>query len=508
MTASSSQGPNVIVVGSGFGGAVCAARLAEAGYTVTVLERGPWRDTVPVRSMGIERRTPFPRGRQLFTRALRGIGGNRFPGGKLRLNKYGLFELFFGSGTRIVCSSGVGGGSHVYSASHVRPLVENYWQGHNPDISDAVMAHHYDSVLARLGSVTPTAELGIPNTSAARFKNSEHLEAAAPPPDPRLGYLLPKDPANPQKITDANGIERCEVDYNANDEGFLGSPGGGKTTLDFAYLAPAMQQAGLVVKDMCEVTAVIRQFYGSARYRVEFTDHHGGGKSALEADHVILAAGTLNTLRILFHSRDKRGGLVGMPQLGHRYGTNGDYLGYWDYNEPGLDQTCGLPTTGGVKLRGDDNSPMIGGGGFPSVDSYPLPKKLRARIKRGAFIAGLGEDIMNGQVSMGAGKLRVDYPFSLSSIFARTQATFDEIGKRTGRKIYAYKTPLTVHPSGGACLGSSVEDGVIGANGEIFDNPGLYVADAAALPRSPGGPPSITIAAWAEHIASQFAKET
>ena len=505
VTSDSSNTSQVIVIGSGFGGAVCAARLAEAGHAVTVLERGPWRDTVPVRSMGIERRVPFPRGRKLFTQALRGVGGNRFPGGHLRTNKNGLFEMFFGGGTHIACSSSVGGGSHVYSASHVRPLVDNYWEGHNPAISDDIMSPHYDAILERMGSVTPTADLGIPNTAGERFRDSEHLQAAPPPPDPRLGYLLPKDPKNPTRITDGNGIERCEVDYEANDEGFLGSPGGGKTTLDFAYLAPAIK-AGLEVKDMCEVTAIVRQYYGDVRYQVEYIDHHSGRKTTLEADNVVLAAGTLNTLRLLFHCRDKLGSLAGMPQLGKRYGTNGDHLGFWDYNQPGLYQTRGLPTTGGVKLKGDDNAPMLGGGGFPSVDSYPLPKRIRERIKRGAFIAGLGEDVMNGSVTMKGGKLRIEYPHGTSSIFARIRAAFTEIEKRTGKKIYAPKTPITVHPTGGACLGSSIENGVVGANGEVFDNPGLYVADASALPRSPGGPPAITIGAWAEHIASEFGK--
>ena len=49
---------DVVVIGSGFGGAVVASRLTDAGIAVTLLERGPWRDTVATRSAGISPSNP------------------------------------------------------------------------------------------------------------------------------------------------------------------------------------------------------------------------------------------------------------------------------------------------------------------------------------------------------------------------------------------------------------------------------------------------------------------
>ena len=77
---------NAIVIGSGFGGSVVAARLAEAGVKVTLLERGPWWDTVPTRSMNIERRTPFPRGWRLYTNSVRTVNQRHLPGGRMTTN--------------------------------------------------------------------------------------------------------------------------------------------------------------------------------------------------------------------------------------------------------------------------------------------------------------------------------------------------------------------------------------------------------------------------------------
>ena len=60
--------------------------------------------------------------------------------------------------------------------------------------------------------------------------------------------LLPEDPDNPRLLTDSNGVQRWEVNYKGNDDGFLGSPTGSKTTLDVVYLAPALKRAVAVVK--------------------------------------------------------------------------------------------------------------------------------------------------------------------------------------------------------------------------------------------------------------------
>lgn len=490
--------PRVIVIGSGFGGAVAAARLAEAGFGVTLLERGPWRDTLPVRSMGIPERAPLPRGAGLFTRLLRNFGSGR---ATVRLNRQGLFEIFFGRGVNVVCSSGVGGGSHVYSGVNVRPLVADYWTGHARGLSDEAMEPHYRAVLDRLGSVTPMADHRIPNTSFERFKDSEILAPLPPPPDPRLGFLLPEDPDRPRVVRDALGIERSEVDYRKGDDGFLGSPAGGKTTLDVAYLAPALR-AGLEVLDLAEVKTVLPQGGGDgrARYRVSYTDLRSNGERQLDAEIVIVAAGTLNTLRILLRSREH--GLGGMPRLGQRFGTNGDMMGYWDYNDATRNLNQGLPTGGGVMVRGEADPPVTGGGGWPSVDSYPLPGFVKRRIKRASFMAGLGEDAMDGTVRWKNGRLQIQYDERGSPIFARLKRTFDTISARTGRRIYYFDTPITVHPTGGACIADAPERGVVDATGEVFGHPGLYVADAAALPRAPGGPPTLTIAAWAERVAA------
>jgi cholesterol oxidase len=60
----------------------------------------------------------------------------------------------------------------------------------------------------------------------------------------------------------------------------------------------------------------------------------------------------------------------------------------------------------------------------------------------------------------------------------------------------------TVHPLGGCAVGRTPDDGVVDHRGQVFGHPGLYVADGSLYPRSPGVPPSLTIAALAERQAA------
>ena len=58
----------------------------------------------------------------------------------------------------------------------------------------------------------------------------------------------------------------------------------------------------------------------------------------------------------------------------------------------------------------------------------------------------------------------------------------------------------TAHLLGGACIGRNINEGVDDGKGEVFDHPGLYVADAAALPKPAEGPPLMSVAARANHV--------
>lgn len=472
---------DAIIIGSGFGGAFAADRLVRAGLKVTLVERGPWRDTAPVRAAGIPRRSPLPHGRHAVTRLLRRISGPLLPTSGLSLHLHGLFDIHLERDMTVACSSGVGGGSHVYAAMNTRPAIATLWDNRADHLSHGSMAPLYDEAIARMGARAPQPGQQIPNFTGERFANDPLLHGSVSVPQPDMGFRFDKG------------------SFSSNS--FLGSADGSKVTLDELLVAPAMQQ-GLQVLDLHEAVDVGRSARG---WRVTLRDHHTGSYRHLDAPRLLLAAGTLNTLRLLFAARE-RGNLTGMPALGHGFGGNGDVIGYWACNHEGADYSLGPPCHGRFALPGQDQDTMLTSLGISGIDDLPLPGMLRRRLKRDLLLVAMGADEANGIASWHKGRLRLSYNADANPVLGRIADTLTRLTRETGRPVFfPRQTPVTVHPLGGARVNANPRHGVLNGHGEVHGLPGLHVVDGSALPGAPGTPPSMSIAAWALHVSNRIA---
>ncbi len=65
-------------------------------------------------------------------------------------------------------------------------------------------------------------------------------------------------------------------------------------------------------------------------------------------------------------------------------------------------------------------------------------------------------------------------------------------------------TPSTAHILGGCTFGTDEANGVVDANHEVFNYPGLFVVDGSVIPGNLGVNPSLTITAMSERAMSQI----
>lgn len=476
---------DVVVIGSGFGGSVSAATLVDVGHKVLMLERGPWRDTEPVRDAGIQNRSQFPRKLGLYTRSISRIAAPFTKAAGIKVNTCGLFDIHINPDMTVISSNGVGGGSHIYSAMNVKPENDDFWDGHVDGVTQKMMDPHYDWMISKMGAKVPSQQERLPNSVFKQFNDSKNFIADPIEKQPAMSIDLNDEPEN----------------YENNS--FLGCINGSKATLDNVLLIPALGK-GLTILALHECTAIYKQ--DSGKYLLEILDLSSNKRKYLKANKVVLAAGTLNTLKLLLRSQ-QLGGLYGMPSLGHGFGGNGDSAGYWALNNKNADYSLGTPCHGSFSLK-DQQSQITETGssltcyGFNGINEISVPSILKRKLKTNQFVVGMGIDKADGVVILKNGKLRIKYIRQNSSIFSRIYNSFNSIAKRSEKTVYYMKDfLLTVHPLGGARLSDSPETGVVKANGEVFEHSGLYISDAASLPAAPGTPPSMTIAAWARHVA-------
>ena len=490
---------DVIVIGSGFGGSVAAARLVDAGMSVLLLERGPWRDTLPVREAGITNTRPLPRNGGM-TSVLRSLHPPFGPKRGIRLNKSGFLDLWIGRDVKAVCTSGVGGGSHIWAAMLEWP-AEGFWNGRAAGLDDAVMFAHYERTVQELMGVQPPDAARVPNHTDHAWEGEDYFTPLDPGEQPPMAILYPEQESALQPYTDESSIVRMPMDFS-RDHGMFGSPDGSKSTVDTLYLLPAMRK-GLAVKPMHEVRAIFRQ--GKAGYRVKVYDLDNRQDLMLSAPKVVLAAGTMNTNNLLLHSC-RKGGLDALPGLGKGFGANGDLIGSWPVPVDGSrDAATGPPVHGRVKIKEHEDSAyvILGGGETPPVPGF-LFARARAKAGRAYEVVAMSQDAADGIIVMDK-KGRMKFTFSMdgSPSYAATIRAFETLGELSGRPLrFNAGSVFTAHPMGGCRISDEATAGVVDGAGQVHGYPGLYIADASVFPQPVGVPPSLSIAAWASHVAS------
>lgn len=494
---------DVLIIGSGFAGCVSAEKLTQAGLDVAMIERGPWRDTIATRSAGIQNRTPFPRGFFTANKILRSI---RLPFLKRTIvtNKKGLYDVYTGKGFTLACSSGIGGGSNVYTALHNKPGDPEYWDTVSMHTKQGALDRHYDECMEKMGSRAVRESDKVPHREG--YESDDYFGIDQERFPIKMGVLFPEKVGERQNQTDKNNITRKETCYD--DNSLFGSFDGSKTSLDVAYLYGCLK-AGLKLYDMTEAMVIYQlgtDDRDQPRYRVDCKDHKTGRRKSIFARSLFLGAGMFNTLKLLAESSIKYKGINPIPNLGKGISGNGDYVAYWALKDKDKNYYKSLPANGPLFIKNRDSSPLFITVGLSFVDKIPILKWFRRRAKRHVLLVGMGQDEANGEFTYKNGKIRIRYDQAENPIFDEMEACRQELAKKYKSPLRQFFFNFTVHPFGGARIGDDPDYGVIDGLGEMHTSPGLYVIDAAVFPKAIAAPPSMSIAAWSAHVAEHFIK--
>jgi len=477
---------DVLVIGSGFGGSVAALRLTEKGYRVAVLEAG--RRFGPADFA----RTNWNLRRYLF-----------MP----RLGLRGIQRLTLLDDLLVLSGAGVGGGSLVYANTLYEPLEpffdDRQWAGIT-DWRDELVAY-YVRARTMLGGVETPFESEAERVVREVARRLDVAETF-------------------RRTVVAVDFDRCVRCGGC----MVGCRHEAKNTLDRNYLRLA-EEGGATVHPEREATLVRRV---SGGFEVE-TEHPGAWvrkrPELFRAEQVVLAAGVLGTLKLLFRSG------LGGPNVGLLVRSNSEAIVGAGARDASVDYSAGIAIGSsfrpnadthvepvrypkGSNLMGLFSTVLVDGGGrvprplrwFGVAVRHPWrlvrSHSIRHWAERTVVLLVMQARDNSVRVRWTGRRLRSGHghgepsPSWLPEANEAARAAADVMGGLPGSGLneVLLERPFTAHILGGAPIGATPADGVLDAWHRVFAEPGLHVVDGAAVSANLGANPSLTIAAQAE----------
>ncbi len=524
----------VVVVGSGYGAAIAACRLARAGQSVCVLERGreirpgEYPDD-PVRA--VAEFQMHLSGQPLFGKAT------------------GLYDVRVGKDINVTIGCGLGGTSLINANVALEPDARVFDDPRWPHALRADRSGGLAAGFARARAML--APLPYPGTAALPKLAALEQSAGA------VGGHFARAPITVNFEAGVNPAGVHQPACTLCGDCCSGCNVGAKNTLLMNYLPDAVRH-GAEIYTEAQVRSLARI---DGRWRVDFAPLDPAGLEfeaatrSITADIVVLGAGALGSTEILL--RSQAAGLPLSPALGTRFTSNGDVLGFayntdtlvngmgFGFNAPGTINPVGPTITGIIDRR---DAPLLDDGfvieegaipgalagflqpaltkaaGFPAADSIGEIRRLAATMMFGPYHGALNttqtylvmaHDDAGGRMRLEQDRLCIDWPgVGQQAVFTRVNAALRAaaqalVGTYVPNPLWSSELlghPLiTVHPLGGCVAGESAANAVVNERLQVYTgsagatvHPGLYVVDGAVIPRSLGVNPFLTICALAE----------
>ncbi|MBV1700214.1 MAG: GMC family oxidoreductase [Hyphomicrobiales bacterium] len=487
--------PDIIIVGSGMGGATLAAGLAASGARIVILERG---QQLPDTPEARDARAIFQRGYYRPSETWTDGDGNAFNPG----NYYYI-----------------GGNTKFYGAVLVRYRAQDFSPIQHAEGVTPGWPIAYDELepwYTRAEALYQVrGALGDDPTEPYHSTAYPHPAIADEPAIARVRTRMQGVGLHPASLPLGVDIDawmkRAATPWDAFPD-----TRSGKMDAETCGLASALSHANVTLQSGALVTRLLTAPDGRTIEGVEY--QLGGETHVMKAGIIVLAAGAVNSAALLLRSSGKgianRSDMVGRNFMNHnssavlaldpRVVNDSVYQKTLGMNDFYLDDGAGGPPLGNIQLLG-----RISGAILKANLKY-VPAFATDWVSRHAVDwYAMSEDLPNpeSRVTLDGAGIRLDWKRSNWAPHLKLVEMLRERLRAAGYPIVlarAFDRRTPSHQCGTVRMGNDPAFAPLDTFCRAYDHPNLFVVDASFLPTSAAVNPALTIAAQALRVAAHI----